>query len=660
VSRRGLSRKDFERRKQHPYDELEDRWQLLWRCLIAVLVGFFLAWASEKILPAGEAAKRLLAKAYLPWLTASDASPIEGLLPRVMLERTSYPPAVRDEEVLVMSIDDADLESMGIKWPPDLSVYAWMIQQLQRDGARAIFLDILLIDPRPQAQVDALRDAACAAARAGVPVFLASIPGQVVTGSPESILRQLPEVLDVNGKKRPCVELASPFTSEDRFDRSAWEYPLCGRGVPSAALALACAVPRRALTGRVETPPCPLQPEIDECRRGAGTQHISSLEDTDPEKESKKKQLALVWPAKGSAHNQKLLIETVARSSGGENLPEYQYTCNLSLPPSRYLLPLAMLMPTDWPPEWVTAKVFDTAKQILPEAKSRPLCPYTDVLPLRTLVGYGMKADERRKIIDGRRVLVGLSFLGHGDRHTVPLHESMAGVQVHAMALDNLLTYGTNWRQAGEFNAADWRDPATRYAVLSVLLMVLGVELQRLLAGMARTLERTGKTPWSDWFFGSPRWMPRWLTSAKNLLLAVFSLGRLPAQRRGRLPLLALVGFVFLSITLWSVLIGLLFFMANDLFRVGPLSQVEYVLAPLALGFVDQAHRLARGAVLLWTSGRLGRPAQFVREFRDVHEDEVWAHERRQDVHTPPTASTTATPPDATPTPRSDANDALS
>jgi CHASE2 domain len=204
------AREDFERRKRHPYDKLKQPWQLLWRCLIAVLVGFFLAWASEKIVPPSEAVKRPLAKAYLPWLTSSDTSPIEGLLPRVLLERTSYPPAVRDEEVLVLSIDDADLESMGIKWPPDLSVYAWMIEQLQRDGARAIFLDILLIDPRPKAQVDALQKAACDAAGAGIPVFLASIPGQVVTDSPETLLRE-PQDVDGNGKKRPCIELVSPF-----------------------------------------------------------------------------------------------------------------------------------------------------------------------------------------------------------------------------------------------------------------------------------------------------------------------------------------------------------------------------------------------------------------------------------------------------------------
>lgn len=642
------AREDFERRKRHPYDKLKEPWQLLWRCLIAVLVGFFLAWAGEKILPAGEAIKRPLAKAYLPWLTASDTSPIEGLLPRVLLERTSYPPAVRDEEVLVLSIEDADLESMGIKWPPDLSVYAWMIEQLQRDGARAIFLDILLIDPRPKAQVDALQKAACDAARAGIPVFLASIPGQVVTDSPETLLRE-PQVVDGNGKKRPCIELVSPFTSEDRFDRATWEYPMCGRGVPSAALALACAVPPRAVAGKVTPPPCPWQAEITECTKAAGKVHISNIEDIDSEDQPKTKALALVWPAKGSAHNQKLLIETVARRPGSENLPEYRHTCSVSLPPARYLLPLAMLMPTDWPPEWVTAAVSDSVKRLLPEPKPNELCPYTHVLPLRSLVGYGMKPDERTKMIAGRRVLIGASFLGHSDRHTVPLHQTVAGVQVHAMALDNLLTYGTRWRQVGEFKATDWSESATRYAVFSVLLMVLGVELQLLLAGMARKFELEGKTPLSDWLFGSPQWMPRWarwFTSAKNVLFAVISLGRLPTQRRGRLPTLVLVGFVVLSITLWSVLIGLLFYLANEVFRVGPLSQVEYVLAPLALGFIDQGHRLARGAVLLWTSALSDRPAQFTRELRDVHDDQDWTGSERQIAHAKQAAAAVAKPAD--------------
>lgn len=647
-----------EKRKQHPFDELKPRWRILWRCLIALCVGLFLALASDKLLPEGEAVKRILAKGYLPWLTASNKSPLERYLPPVLVERTTYPDRkLQDQEILVLSIDDADLEAANLKWPPSLSLYAWLIGNLQKDGARAIFLDMLLIDPRPPDDVEALLKAACDAARAGIPVFLASIPGQVVTGSPETLLRK---EQDVNGVMRPCIERVSPFTSEDVYDRATWEYPLCGRGLPSAALALACES-RRAVPGKS---PCIWQREFDQCRLSPSAQRPPNLEDTERQRDSQAKKMALVWPARGSAFNQKLLLETAPRSSGGENLPEYQHTCSTSLPPEKYVLPLALVMPQDLP-DWVVALVPATVKQMLPEPKPKALCPYSDLLPMRALLGYGMKPDERKKLVKDRLVLIGANFVGHSDRHTAPLHEDMAGVQVHAMALDNLLTYGPDWRRVGEFAPLQWhRDPDTRpgtlYALVSVLLIVLAWELQEQFRERARQHEDPLRSPRSDWLFGRKPWLPCWLASVKNLLLTVFTLGRLPARRRGRLALLTLLGYLVLSLALWFGLIGLLFYLANDWFHVGPLSQVEYVLVPLALGFIDQGHRLARGAVLLWNSPASEHAAQRVRELRDVHEDEDWTHKRRQNAVTPRPADGVAEPVDTTPAPPPAANDARS
>lgn len=651
----------WERRKKHPYDKLGDecgRCQFIIRVAVALVVGLFLSWASSWLLPGGEAAKRVLAGTYLPWLTASDHSPVSGLLPPLVTEYGNYP-ATGQRQVTVITFDDADLEALRIKWPPNLGVYARLVDRLTPVRPRAIFLDFLLLDPRPDPEVIALRDAACRAARAGIPVFLASIPGERKDGSPETLLRE-PQDLGEKAGPRPCIHLASPFTSEDRFDRSSWEYPLCGGGLPSAALALACTAPTADFATQPGPALCQWSKERHSCT--AGTELPA---------------LAMVWPAKGSEHNRSLLLRRADAPSDDMQarrlrVPGYQSSCRTEVLKRQYLLPLTFFLPQDGVPDWALALLPVSLAAVLSDddAASKTLCPYTDILPMRALSGYGLKPEQLPPLIEGRALLIGANFVGQTDRHSAPLHREVAGVQVHAMALDNLLTYGDSWRQAGDVKF-EWPVPrATAFAVFSVLMIVLGWELQQWLGDRARKHEKPRKAPWTDWAFWRIGSLPtppaqpsraavagNWLTGVKNIVLAAGSLGQLPARRRGRLPGLSLVGFIVLTLALWSLLIGLLFVAANELFHVGPLSQVEYVLAPLVLGFIDQGHRLTRGTVLLWKAAQEPRPAQFVRDHRKVQRDEVWAHKRDiadapPDDPRRPAAPGAAAPPDPAPSRR--------
>jgi CHASE2 domain len=636
-----------ERRKQHPYDELPAGAQFLLRCLVALMAGLFLAWLGGKLMPSAEAAKRVLAKSYLPWLTATDKLPLAS----TVLPGTTYP-GIGQRSITVLSIEDADLQAVGIKWPPNLGIYGWLINQMISERAqarpRAIFLDVLLIDPRPEDEVKSLLNAACDAARLGVPVYLASIPGQAVSGSPET---QLFTPQDVNGQQRPCMMPASPFTSEDTFDRATWEYPLCGRGLPSAALALAC-----AHDGSLSPGQCRWQEQLDKCaatRPRTGLAGVPDAVEDDNDGTANSPKLALVWPAKGSTHNSNLLRRRVEIKSQGPDTAsrvEYLPVCADSLSLRHYLLPLALILPQDGPPDWLKSVVPAAIAELLPKPKPDRLCPYNDLLPMRGFFKQGTTDEVRAALTKDRIVLIGANFIGHSDRHSAPLHLDVAGVQVHAMALDNLLSYGTAWRKVDEFNVLDWTSAGTAYALLSVLLMVLFWEVREALHGMARTLEHKERAPRSDWLFGKRG--PAWFVAGKNLFLAVVTLGRLPARRRGKLPWVVLIGYLAFTLTLLLGLIGLLFYAANHWFRIGPLSQVEYVLAPLALGFIDQGHQLARGAVLLWKSGTLRnaayphhpqRPAQFIREHRELRRDEGWARVVRDSQLTlPPPIDTAA------------------
>jgi nucleotide-binding universal stress UspA family protein len=217
--------------RRHPYDRRPAAWRFVWRTVTAILVGLLLAWLGEHLVPSAEAAKRLVADAYLPWATAASDAPVLRWLPDSVRNRIRYADSGQ-KAITVLSVDDNDLPLFNEKWPPKLEFYASLIDELRDNGARAIFLDLLLLDRRPAADVQALRAAACEARRAGIPVFLASFGSKPAEGTPEQILL-MPEP----GQSAPCVELVAPHTAQDDFDHAAWEYPLCGRGMQSAALA---------------------------------------------------------------------------------------------------------------------------------------------------------------------------------------------------------------------------------------------------------------------------------------------------------------------------------------------------------------------------------------------------------------------------------------
>jgi hypothetical protein len=633
--------------RRHPYDRRPAAWRFVWRTVTAILVGLLLAWLGEHLVPSAEAAKRLVADAYLPWATAASDAPVLRWLPDSVRNRIRYADSGQ-KAITVLSVDDNDLPLFNEKWPPKLEFYASLIDELRDNGARAIFLDLLLLDRRPAADVQALRAAACEARRAGIPVFLASFGSKPAEGTPEQILL-MPEP----GQSAPCVELVAPHTAQDDFDHAAWEYPLCGRGMQSAALALACAPARKggsacALDRSIQ---CPArQAEAVSVEEALSAPHPMDDEAGRPQR------MALVWPAAGSAHNSDLLLEHVPAKDVQPGGHAYRRTCDTRLPALRYLLPVSLVVPEDLP-DWVRSLVPETVKVALAR-QALPLCPYADLLPARAFAreGFGLTGQGRRYLIENRTVLIGASFIGHSDRQFTPLKRQLEGVHIHAMALDNLLTLGEGWRRVGEFDIKDWHAPGTLFALVSVMLIVLAWEVQQVLNRWARRREQKLIKPSSDrWFRPLWRGMPRALLFLKNLVLTIVSLGRLPSRRRGRLSGWALAGFVAMSVGLWLAAVVVIFTLANEGFHVGPLSQLEYVLAPAALGFVDHGHRMARALVLLWEATRSPRPAQTIRAYRGMpaadKDDDTPEHVKRDSTFTqsPPPDDVAAAPRDPAP-----------
>lgn len=82
----------------------------------------------------------------------------------------------------------------------------------------------------------------------------------------------------------------------------------------------------------------------------------------------------------------------------------------------------------------------------------KPICPYNRSLVLHQLKPQ-IEADEARlhRVLDGKFVLLGASISGTNDVITSPVHGAIPGVFMHAMALDNLLTYQNRYKRALEW-----------------------------------------------------------------------------------------------------------------------------------------------------------------------------------------------------------------
>jgi hypothetical protein len=85
-----------------------------------------------------------------------------------------------------------------------------------------------------------------------------------------------------------------------------------------------------------------------------------------------------------------------------------------------------------------------------PGAGARQECPYALTLGYDRLVaGLGLQRSDLQRLLAGRMVMVGGQFRASNDWVESPVHGEAPGVQYHAMALDNLIEDGADYRRVG-------------------------------------------------------------------------------------------------------------------------------------------------------------------------------------------------------------------
>jgi hypothetical protein len=158
----------------------------------------------------------------------------------------------------------------------------------------------------------------------------------------------------------------------------------------------------------------------------------------------------------------------------------------------------------------------------------------------------------------GRYVLVGANIPGYNDFANSPVHKLIPGVYLHAMALDNFLTYRSNYKLSSE-----WTLPPSAALLAPGLLTIFAVLVVRL--AWSRVLHR---------FFSPERWSSRFGRNSQPG----------PMRQMGK-HLLTGLAWV-LRLTLQSIAAMVLIALLQRYFRIGMLPVVELVgMTLVAEGF---------------------------------------------------------------------------
>ena len=488
----------------------------------------------------------------------------------------NYPDAGQ-RSITVVTLDDTDLKEYGLNWPVPLDYYQRLLDGIVKLKPKAIFLDVVFLDSKPKREIDALIGAACRATEAGVPFFMATFAREALSSNAERLLF---EARTAAG--RPCALPVRSNVTPDTLDQSHWAYPLRPRvedehssrtDLPdSVALSIYC---------RFYAASCPTHTEVP---------------------------LALVWATKAAPTNHQIMV---TRDANGALEPVCRKDWDLwEVIPGAHILSRLAGHP------------------------NLPLCPYNQVVPVRAFKGQGFSPTQLDEALAGKVVMIGADLKAVGDNSFSPLHGRLPGVHVHAMALDNLISFDGQYRANGDFEWHElWHSQANRFIFLSLLLtaavMVLWkrYKVHATPSGLATELVSRGS--FSQWPFvqrlqrAGDRHAGSWLmlTMVSGSLVGLKLLVRLSLVVC--LPLLLMLGWPRLGFTeksrhefkqaRWGVLIyltlgALVFYLGYYVFFQGPLSIIEYVLFPLMSHFLHLGELFADRSRQLWCALRASNP----------------------------------------------------
>ena len=421
--------------------------------------------------------------------------------------QVAYPAAMRDRITVVM-YDQQFLKHTDSAWPISYQDHAdWLLRLAGDPNARpkAIMLDISFGQNRKDPSLPALRQALCTLQNEfKVPVFLAALP------SPETGKLAVRNGLgpDPSSSEPPCYTLVGVDYVPDTLDGLAWVYRLTRHRIDTGWE-----------DGPGETSAAATRPAY----RSAAMSIAQDVAQIELGKETAP--LSLVWGLKSAPQRER---------------PDSLSSCK--------------------PGAYSAARYVPGVLRQFFQGPSSPVCPYHNTLSMAQL--GELPEETLAPFLAGRYVLVGANVPGYNDFANSPVHGLIPGVHLHAMALDNLLTYQGKYKQS-----TGWEPEHFPNLLLPGFLAVLAVFLVDI--AWRKLSQRFG--------FHKNR-------EAPPASAAPGEIRRVHRQKIGRALLGALTWL--LKMTLKTIAAMALISVLQTLFRIGMLPVVELVtMTLLAEGF---------------------------------------------------------------------------
>jgi hypothetical protein len=356
--------------------------------IISISFNLFLGWFSQF----------LFISEFLKRANAELAAPIVGNQYRK--DRDKALTVKEIPEITILKVTDADLNAAKESYPPSHRYHARQLEDLLVFGTpKALFIDIIFLDRRSEAHQ--LRNSLCELRKAGTKIYVASIlPKNELSDDFKGFTQPANETLVWPVGDKACDLLAAEVSvrkQTDDFTNQAWSYCLDDRlavETKSVDVSSNCQNIRNNIYGikRLNSAAYQIYLDLDNAAI-----HLSNTSE-----------MALTWGTERDEHN---LIITSEKSACRRNLLIFDFLA--------------------WPN---VIKDFFSAKSVM------PFCHYFNELTIGEL-----KQDENRdSLIDNHIVFYGYQLDGINDFSYTPTRGIQHAMNVHAMALDNMLVYANS------------------------------------------------------------------------------------------------------------------------------------------------------------------------------------------------------------------------
>lgn len=330
------------------------------------------------------------------------------------------------DDITVLLIDEVSLEKAGITWPAPYAYHARLLRAIGRHDPKAVFVDIYFKDNRKAADIGLLVREICALKARGVNVYL---------GATQDKTKQFTLRPELEEKAGECFKKVALYFTPDEVDKTAWSYPVSPYKQAESSTAVVNTAAVEMYNGLAKTPLV---------LKGSGSN------------------LALTWGAREAEHG-------IAWTVPAENNDSSSAYCR-SAQTWREMAPGGL-------------------RGFMVDHPEKPICVFHETLLAQDLATNS--AEEEKTVhtrIRGKTVMVGSSFAESRDYIVTPLHGRIPGVYLHAMALDNLLTYGENYREEVNLHFVFDTSHARLFGFL-VFAILLIVTFKTALESLKKTIE---------------------------------------------------------------------------------------------------------------------------------------------------------------------------